>query len=622
MRHLCWTAGLTVAMLAAVGPARAPDPTPLDQAIDRAVLRGVAALKLLQKPGGTWEHGHDIGATALAGLALLECGVRPDDKPVRLAADAVRQASVSLRHTYSLSLAILFLDRLGDPDDVRLIESLTLRLLSGQGRHGGWDYNCPEADTAEIERLSEHLRQQKEVRTRRQASAEGRTASGEDKGDKDRPQRTVKDLPQEIQDRLPLANRVVGVNDGVGREDNSNTQFATLALWVGRRYGFPIEAALTRIDARFRLTQNLDGGWAYQSTPGEVPSRDRSTATMTAAGLLGLAVAHGVAAERKEGKERPDPAKDRSLRAALVALGTAIGHPVGKLGAPVPIAGGRSYYFLWSLERVAVALDLETIGNKNWYQWGAEILVANQRPDGAWHGEYPMGGVDTCFALLFLRRSNLSRDLSAHFRGKLQDPGRVVLRAGGVGGDALRDPALDLKSAIEPGTKAAAPEPAVRPAPRTPAEAAVQKLSDDLVKARPEQRREVLAQLREGKGAQYTEALATAIPQLFGDDQGKARDALAERLTRMNADTLSRYLQDELPEIRRAAALACAMKESKVHIPNLITQLLDPEPDVVRAVHTALKKLTAQDHGPAPGASKEDVKKAVAEWQAWWDRKK
>jgi hypothetical protein len=618
---------LVVAVLIGAGEARAPD----EKLLDKAVARGVAALKLMQKADGTWdrpetrEQPEKVGTTALAGLTLLECGVSPDDRSVSRAADMVRRAAVNLRHTYSLSLAILFLDRLGEPGDKRLIESMTLRLLGGQTPQGGWSYTCPGPSDEESRLLTELL-------GRRAPPEEGRTAPRDEARTKEQPRKTVKDLPPEIQEKLPFINRAVVANDGVGRDDNSNTQFAVLALWVGRRYGFPVEEALGRVNARFRTGQNADGGWGYQSLPGEGGRHlGHSTATMTAAGLLGLAVAHGVEAEMKDGKPRLEPAKDVHLKAGLVALGTAIGHPVGKQGGAIPIVGGRSYYFLWSLERVAVALDLETIGGKNWYNWGGEVLLANQRPDGTWQGEYPQGGVDTCFALLFLRRANFARDLTSHFRGKLQDPGRVVLRAGGVGGDALGGATPPgLKSALDPdkpGSPSTAdattdPKPAARPTPRTPEEAAVVKLSDELVRARPEKRKEVLDQLREGKGARYTEALADAIPQLTGDDKRKARGALADRLTRMKSDTLNRYLQDELPEIRRAAALACAMKEEMEHVPGLIDLLRDPEPVVVRAAHAALKELTRQDFGPALGAEKEESEKAVEAWRAWWAKKK
>ena len=45
----------------------------------------------------------------------------------------------------------------------------------------------------------------------------------------------------------------------------------------------------------------------------------------------------------------------------------------------------KGHYYLWSLERVAVAYGLETIGKKNWYDWGADILVATQEMNGSWY---------------------------------------------------------------------------------------------------------------------------------------------------------------------------------------------------------------------------------------------
>ena len=39
---------------------------------------------------------------------------------------------------------------------------------------------------------------------------------------------------------------------------------------------------------------------------------------------------------------------------------------------------GRGYYFMWSLERVGVLYGLETFGNRNWYKWGSDVLLASQ----------------------------------------------------------------------------------------------------------------------------------------------------------------------------------------------------------------------------------------------------
>ncbi len=88
----------------------------------------------------------------------------------------------------------------------------------------------------------------------------------------------------------------------------------------------------------------------------------------------------------------------------------------------------------------------------------------------------------------------------------------------------------------------------------------------------------------------------------------------------MTADTLRAQLKDDDPEIRRAASLACAMKDDKNHIPDLIPMLDDSEPLVSRAAHAALKSLTSQDFGPAKDASAKDRAKALEAWKTWWSK--
>ena len=102
--------------------------------------------------------------------------------------------------------------------------------------------------------------------------------------------------------------------------------------------------------------------------------------------------------------------------------------------------GGTGYYFLWSVERVCVLLDLNTLAKRNWYDWGAEILLSNQRAEGYWDdsrysGSYPGHNpvTDTCFALLFLKRANLAPDLSDNLR--LYIPVVDPDRRGGSGGN-------------------------------------------------------------------------------------------------------------------------------------------------------------------------------------------
>jgi hypothetical protein len=125
---------------------------------------------------------------------------------------------------------------------------------------------------------------------------------------------------------------------------------------------------------------------------------------MTCAGLLGLAVGFGL--DHKSGR----PAEDAQVRKGLKYLAQSIGEPGGAPGKALP---KQELYLMWSIERVAVLYQLKTIEGKKWYEWGVELLTAEQKADGSW-SDAAAGGVyvDTSFALLFLVRANLAQDLT------------------------------------------------------------------------------------------------------------------------------------------------------------------------------------------------------------------
>jgi len=295
----------------------------------------------------------------------------------------------------------------------------------------------------------------------------------------------------------------------------------------------------------------------------------------------------------------------------------------------VSVMGGREekgFYFLWSLERVAEVYGIKMIGKTDWYRWASQVLINSQQADGGFYGEYARGGVDTCFALLMLARANVAKDLSHNLRGRLKD-GIVTLRSGGVGREALEN--IGKKSAeaksdkgkdsklVDPSGKASS---AAAPIEKEDVESHAARLSNELTNADSAQQTELLAKFQDGKGTMYTLAIAGAIPRLSGEAKTKARDALATRFTRMTAATLRQELQDDDPEIRRAAGLACAMKDDKSHIPDLIPMLQDREPIVGRAAHAALKSLSGKDFGPKAGGTPQDLANAVAAWKGWWDK--
>ncbi len=439
--------------------------------INTAIDRGVAYLKKNQQPDGTWSmRDHPTGYAALGGLTLLESGAAADDQAVQNAAKYVRSNVTDIEHTYELSLAVLFLDRLGDPRDRPMIQGISLRILAGQLPTGAWKYECPKLTAQEMYQLFNFLHGMKTPNLLNPqgritklglnpvngsgkssdlfqqfndlivtqgipgAAAEQKEFDPNDpKKEKGKPVKHavairyqelapgLKQLPVTMlqgrrKGEIPMPG---GTDLLLGGGDNSNTQFALLALWAARRHDVPADYAVLYSYKRFVGTQAFDGGWPYAGIGG-------SRNTMTCVGLLSLALGHGVAPEYlKFDAKNPKntlvkPAvQEANIKRALVSLARSIGapdpNPSNVLGAVRP----ENLYLLWSIERVAMLYDLKAIEGKDWYSWGAQILVYNQGPEGAWLiGDYTGSTppVNTCLALLFLRRSNLVHDLTNDLR--------------------------------------------------------------------------------------------------------------------------------------------------------------------------------------------------------------
>jgi hypothetical protein len=539
-------------LLIALGPPvqaqRLTLPPEEQDAVNHAIDRGVDYLKSSQFKTGTWAQlkaPHEVGYSALPGLTLLECGVPPSDPIIQRTARFVRAKAASLNTTYELALSILFLDRLGEPRDKKLVQTLALRLIAGQSATGGWGYKCPvltPAVQAELLAALRHLNPQplegglgggqdpvnmpgvaarpgnmpavaknpdrdsgdlspvgqapgngpaaKPSDSSRETSPGGSIgsslhtpdATGNDSdlfrewlgftkpppeppppGEKKGPQQPARGRPDARPDK-PNA-KVAGLGDkdndkdgnpGAPRKsyviperlrllpviqdpdmhvlmdprnkrhdlivtttDNSNTQFAILALWTAQRHGVPTERSLKMIARRFVSSQNTDGTWSYDYLFSGDPAGSPS---MTCVGLIGMAVGHGLA-NREAGAP---PVRDPRILNGLVALSRFIGQPADRIGN-LPM---QNLYFLWSVERVAVLYKLSKIGDKDWYRWGAQILIANQDPKGNWangqyHGNSPP--LDTCLSLLFLKRANLVRDLTSRLPFNAADLNSGVL---------------------------------------------------------------------------------------------------------------------------------------------------------------------------------------------------
>lgn len=188
--------------------------------------------------------------------------------------------------------------------------------------------------------------------------------------------------------------------------DNSNAQFAVLALYDAQRVGAKVsrETWQQALDY-WERTQNADGSWGY--FPGEP-----GTGSMTCAGIGGLVICRAALESGDAAIEngrvvccRPHQ-DDQKLDMALQWLASRF----SVTRNPHAGAGQAAlYYYLYGLERVGRLTARRFIGDHDWYREGAEFLVRQQDSlshywVGTWHAERTHPSVSTAMALLFLSK--------------------------------------------------------------------------------------------------------------------------------------------------------------------------------------------------------------------------
>jgi hypothetical protein len=479
-------AGGVVLLALALTPARGdrlPLPPELQEKVNEVVDFGVLFLRKTQLADGTWpalqadQSGWRVAYAALPALTLLECGEPPRDRVIQRAAAFVRRAVVqtyqpTVTKTYELALAILLLDRLaeakaGEARDKVLIQTMALQLIASQNYTGGWGYECAQRGW-----LLSAGRQAKLMAALRRPAAEDEAGlMGDDKPDANGragargPRGGNAEWPLNLSPELrslPVLQNPELFDLKADEKtqapffavtDNSNSQFAILALWAARRHDVPLDRTMRMVVRRYETSQNKDGAWDYNYSFG---GRGDSAA-MNCCALLGLALGRGAGPDK-------EAVKGLSKDPHIVAGFAALSKHVGKDGAPNP-------YFLWSLERVAVLYDLPKIGDKDWYRWGAEKLVASLQSraglGGYWETKQFPGSspvIDTSMALLFLKKSNLIKDAARKLPVDSDDLAKRVM-------DKLGPVAAPPKASVPP-PPAPTPQapmptepPAVNPSP-------------------------------------------------------------------------------------------------------------------------------------------------------------
>ncbi|HQR41942.1 MAG TPA: hypothetical protein PLX97_04645, partial [Gemmatales bacterium] len=360
---------------------------------------------------------------------------------------------------------------------------------------------------------------------------------------------------------LKLAEKIVtaqgkdGLWDRNGMAGSDNTQLALMSLWTARRYANiatqkPLNEAIAACEKRLRSSQQINGGWSPH--PSFFGIDMKPTGSMTCTGLLGIGLHLDVAKQNDPGEAIKIMNEDPAVSKARTFLVTTLKQ---NLSSKEDGPDRQRTYFLWTLERVATLYKWRKLDGVDWFDVGSRYLLAKQSRDGRWSLEMQAGEfVDTAYALLFLRKSNSLEMLSGPF---------------------VRDPVLKSKPVGHQNTATRAKEALAK-----------------LLAAPPDKQAEILEELQNTKGSEFTEALVEAIRKLeTAKSKEAAREALARRFQRFTARVLTEYMQDNDRELRLAAVKAIRFKPDRDLKKHVILLQFDMDPTVATAALETLKAL-------------------------------
>ena len=144
-------------------------------------------------------------------------------------------------------------------------------------------------------------------------------------------------------------------------------------------------------------------GWAYIKS-GSKPEEEKVCGSMTCAGIGSLLVAKSILG-KSLGKKVGDEV-DQCIYDGFAWLSSHWSVSEN------PVQGNaRHFYHLYGIERVGTLGLFEKISGHSWYKEGAEVLLSGQKVNGSWDNKdeiVPTDTLDTCYALLFLRRGTAS----------------------------------------------------------------------------------------------------------------------------------------------------------------------------------------------------------------------
>jgi hypothetical protein len=373
--------------------------------IDQAIDKGVGALK--GKRTGSY-HMDIVNGNELILLTLIHAGGPERYPELKADYDALldEMLKAKLERTYKVALQAMCLEEIDRVKYQFRIHQCAQFLVDNISPQGTSRYGAPSIFVEEVPTPSPG-RADVESGPRRPP---GKAPPAVDPVHKQKP--VVKNI-------IHVKQRRAGPPD----HDHSNMQYHALGLRACHDSGIRFEESfLKSVEAHWRAQQVADAGakkepLALDGPPPDPKAKKGATSVMP--------VAADVAPEGwgYSGTEKSWGSMSVGAVGALCIVDYMMGKDWRKdedvlqglqwmnkhfAVTENPFLGPKwHYYYLYGIERAGMLFGTERIGDHKWYREGAEYLLSKQGAGGQWNDT-----VDTCFAILFLRRATRRLDVA------------------------------------------------------------------------------------------------------------------------------------------------------------------------------------------------------------------
>jgi len=431
----------TAAFAQNVGGGGVFPPNEVDQIkVDLAIEKGIKFLKAGNAGHLTMtDHvGRKISKRELVLFTYCHADVPETDADFKVLFDSMM--ADKLEATYAVALQAMVLEEVERVKYQKRILMCAQFLVDNQSAAGYWGYGSP---SIYVEDVAYEMPKRKDV-----ASGGGKEGG-------------VKqfELPQTSgpKNKPTVKNKVKVEKKRDGEpNDNSNTQYAALGMRACHDSGIIIEAKVT--DAAIKWIRDcqkkptgpeedlIEGGVAgpagkngVASGPGggTVPggsqvqkraapagwcysnhAEHEAYGSMTA-GSVGTLCMWDYIKDNDDGK-RKSWKNDKSVLNGLqwMAKNFSVTYNPGPYEHAQMAKDSKSQYlyYMYALERAGLLFGTEMMGTHKWYPEGAKVLIETQGANGAW-GD---GTVDTCFAILFLKRATRALGVATYTAGQMR----------------------------------------------------------------------------------------------------------------------------------------------------------------------------------------------------------